>query len=228
VGRLTSNVLLPTDSSFYLNPLMQKPSKNIVTVIIILSLIAIVVGYNQFKQQPQQESTLDLSRIKGNANAPVKIMEFIDFQCPACAYGSKYIKKFMKDHPDVVQLEMKYFPLKMHAHGYISARYAECAARQDKFWPFHDQLIEKQENWKNLISPIPAFEIMVKDVGLDEMQLRHCLQDESVMEFIEKSKGLGQSKGVKSTPSYFVNDEMIVGGQKLRKKLNQYLEDLKN
>lgn len=70
-------------------------------------------------------------RIKGEANAPIKITEFTDFQCPSCAQGSKYLKKFMEGHPKAVHLEMKYYPLNMHRHAFMSARYAECAGKSN-------------------------------------------------------------------------------------------------
>ncbi len=205
----------------------QKVSKNLAAIFILIICAAFVLVIKMvldYSGAPDQGQNL---RAKGNLNAPLQIVEFIDFQCPACAKGAQYLKTFMTDHPDVVYLEMKYFPLGMHRHAVMSSRYAECASQQGKFWPFHDALVEKQHQWKNLISAMPAFDVMADNVEIDRTQLNACLKDESIDALIIKDKNEGESYGIKSTPTYFINGEMVVGLKSLKEVLNKHLEEKK-
>ena len=167
------------------------------------------------------------ARMKGNPKAKVHIIEFADFQCPACAQGSVYSKKIMTDHPDLIYLEMKYYPLAMHRHGAISAQYAECAARQGQFWPFQDKLFEQQKVWEIFIDPRPAFELIAKDLKMDVGNLQACGKDEKILAVIEKDKTQGKNLGVNSTPTYFVNEKMLVGVKSLSEELEKYLHETK-
>jgi len=171
---------------------MSKPSKKLFTFLIVLAALAAVFAL-KFYMTPAAVDEVELpkptARSKGNISAEVHIQEFIDFQCPSCARGAKYINKVMKAYPDLIYLEMKYFPLfSIHKHAMKSARYAQCAARQKLFWPFHDRLIDRQVHWKKLIDATPAFDLIAEDIGLDREKLDTCLADASVVKEIERDK----------------------------------------
>lgn len=206
-------------------------SKKIVTAVIVVACVGIIYILRAFPGLWPLRTAADvaaLSHSKGNPKASIKITEFADFQCPACAEGAKYLKELIKQHPQAVYLEMKYFPLQMHQHAYLSARYAECAARQGRFWPFHDHLFERQANWKKLTDPQPAFEVIAEDVHLDPVQLKDCLADPAINAFIDKNKAEGQALGVRSTPTYYVNGKMVVGAKPLQLELDKLLGGQKN
>jgi protein-disulfide isomerase len=208
---------------------MPKFSKKSVTVLILVVSVGMALGI-KFRVGASRGRLHPggLSRVKGDDRAPVKVTEFIDFQCPACAGGAIFLEKFMEENPQLIRLEMKYYPLRNHAHGFLSAQYAECAARQGKFWPFEKILIARQKNWSRLIDAGPAFQLIAGESGLDLAALGQCLQDKSVDEFIMKIRGEGDVLGVKSTPTYYVNGKMVVGVNSLKMELNQYLKDGKN
>jgi len=125
-------------------------------------------------------------------------------------------------------MQLKYFPLRNHAHGLQSARYAECASRQGKFWPFHDYLIDRQANWRRLSDATPAFDLMAREVGLDLEVLGQCLADEKTTTSIMKDKKEGDILGVKSTPTYYINGTMVVGTDSLKQELAKRLEGIKD
>src|SRR3990167_7020996 len=130
----------------------RKVSKKSLTLYLIVAVILIVSGIKFFIDSSRGDLKKGaMTRFKGNPSAPLHIVEFIDFQCPACAYGVKYLKQVMGDHPDLIYLQMKYFPLTMHKHSMLSARYAQCAASQGAFWPFEDLMIERQGQWQGLV-----------------------------------------------------------------------------
>jgi len=208
---------------------MPKISKKSATILILVIGVGLVLGIKLGVEAVRGRlHPSGMSRVKGEEKAPVKITEFIDFQCPACADGAIYLKKFMEENSSLVRLELKYYPLRNHAHGLLSAKYAECAARQGRFWPFADALIARQTNWSRLSDAKPAFQLIAEEIGLNLSALGQCLQDKSIEEFIVKNKSEGDVLGVKSTPTYYINGKMVVGINSLKTELNQYLKDAKD
>jgi len=203
---------------------MAKPNKKSSALLIIAAAIA-AVFIVKYALQSSAGLTKENARAKGNPKAAVQITEFLDFQCPACALGAKQIKEYMEQNPDKFYVQLKYFPLRMHEHAYTAARYAQCSARQGKFWPFHDLAFERQDDWKKLTVAEPAFREMVREIGLDIPALNVCLQDETVNEAILADKDEGRELGVRSTPTYFINGKMIVGYKELDAEVQSLLNE---
>jgi protein-disulfide isomerase len=205
---------------------VKKASKTKVTIMIALALVASVIAFKFFQQyfSPALEEVLN-PRVKGNENAPIKIAEYIDLQCPACAQGAKILKTLMEDHPDAIRLELHYYPLSNHKHGFLSATYAECAARQGKLWMFVELILENQSKWATTMNPVSIFENYAKTAGVDLRKLDSCLEDPNVSKFIAQSKTEGDIKKVKSTPTYFINGEMMVGSRTLQATLEKLIAE---
>ncbi len=198
----------------------MKMSKQKTTFIIFLIAIGLIVGIKTFIFHTNGQSS-DWAKVKGSKNAPIKIIEYGDFQCPSCAKGAQYIKNVMTTNPDRVQLTFRYYPLPMHQHAFMSSRYAECASRQGKFWEFHDLVFERQDNWEGLMNAMPAFDEISKEIGIEMTQLNACLSDQKVEHLIEEDKASGSQQGVKSTPSYFINGKMVVGYKSLAEEMDR-------
>ncbi|MBP9855453.1 MAG: thioredoxin domain-containing protein [Candidatus Omnitrophica bacterium] len=200
---------------------MAKKNKQLISFLLVVLVIGLVLGIKYYqKSQPTSELS---GRFKGNPNAKIKIVEYMDFQCPACAMGAKYLRERMQKDSQNIYVEMRYFPLPMHTHALLSARFAECAANQNKFWEFHDQLIDHQDEWSKVINAYPSFEAMAKQVSLDMTKLQACLADNKVDQVIKQYKESGQKLGIKATPTYFVNDKMVVGLKDLQKEFKEIL-----
>lgn len=207
--------------------MFQQPKIKVTFLIIALSF-AVVYGVKLFMGiMPQNVRSSAEMRIKGDKDAPIHITEFIDLECPACARGAEYLARIMAEHPTAIRLDLKYFPLPSHRHGFLAAHYAECAARQGKFWPFHDVLIARQPNWSRLMDATPAFALIAREVALDTGRLNACLNDKSVDAVIQQSHVEGERRGVKSTPTYYVNGKMVVGVQSLEPELDRLLAEIK-
>lgn len=198
--------------------------KTQLTFIIVAIGVALILGVRSYIiADPSEIEEASLKRVKGDKNATLYITEYIDFQCPSCAYGAKYLKDIMSQKPGLIRLELRHFPLRMHKHAVMASKYSECALKQDKFWEFHDKLIDQQNNWKNLMNAMPAFDQLAKDVGLEPVALQQCLSDESVLEEIEQHKAEGKALGINSTPTYFINGEMVVGTKSLMDIIRPHL-----
>ena len=193
------------------------------SLLVILVLVGLVLGAKIYFAPKKAAINVQEARSKGNSQARVKIVEFIDFQCPACAYGITFLKSFFDKHPNDLFIQVRYFPLtNMHHHALISALYSECAARQGKFWALDDQMIPQQQQWAQLINPDPVFQAMASQVGIDLTQLNKCLSSDDALKVINDEKSLGQSMGIQSTPTYFVNGKMVVGAKNLQDELKTY------
>ncbi|MCB9771106.1 MAG: thioredoxin domain-containing protein [Candidatus Omnitrophica bacterium] len=208
---------------------MAKISKPILTIVLIVCCVALLAGFKYFQSQRAAANlqaaakTVLSPRAKGNPKAEIKILEFIDFQCPACASGVKVIAEYLEKYPEKVYVEVRHFPLAMHKHGITSARWGECAARQDKFWPFLDGLIERQREWSALNDPLPPFRDIATKAGLNVEQIKECLNDTTIDDAIQADVEEGKMRKVVSTPSYFVNHEMCVGAKSLKTKVDNLL-----
>ena len=197
--------------------------KQLSTLLIVLVLAGLVAGAKILLAPKKAPVNLQMARTKGNPEARVKIVEYIDFQCPACAYGVTYLKTFFGQHPKDLFIQVRYFPLtNMHSHAMISALYSECAARQGKFWALDDLMIPQQSQWEQLISPDPVFQSMAQQVGMNIGQLNTCLVSDDARKVINDEKSLGQSLGITSTPTYFINNKMVVGTKSMQDELKTY------
>lgn len=200
----------------------MKYNKSLITVLVILAAIAVVAGI-KIMTQGQLAQSFETSRTKGNPGAAIKIVEYIDFQCPSCAMGAQKIKEYMQKYPDKIFLDMRYFPLDMHRHALVASKYAECAGRQDKFWAMHDLILEKQKSWTELTNVAPVFDIYAKENGLDMGKLKACLSADTVDQVIQRNRKEGMDIGIRSTPTYFINGKMVVGIKLLQEELDQLL-----
>lgn len=148
---------------------------------------------------------------RGNADADATIMEFADFQCPACGQ----FQSQMKPQIDLAFVESGLarfvyhdFPLSMHPHSFLASRAGRCAHDQDAdgFWPYHDQLYRTQAVWGAASSPpISAFEGYAKAQGLDLDEFSACLNSDKFADVVSANIQLGLQLGVGSTPTIFVS-----------------------
>lgn len=100
----------------------------------------------KIQQNVIQEIT-DPTHTKGASSPKVLIVEFSDFQCPACAGFTPFINQILADYPEDVAFQYRHFPLSMHPSADEAAQAAEAAAAQGKFWEMHDLLFERQNDW---------------------------------------------------------------------------------
>lgn len=152
--------------------------------------------------------------IHGPENAVVTIVEYSDFQCPACAAFSPIAKQLFAD-PDVgarMRLVYRYFPLSnIHANAQLSAYAAQAAAIQGKFWEMHDILFKNQAKWSGQSSADAGntFREYAKTIGADMERFDADFESSAVKERVQADFDGGKLSGVNSTPSFFINGTLI-------------------
>lgn len=147
----------------------------------------------------------------GSDSAKVKVVEFSDFQCPACQAAEPATRKVRADYPKDVQFIYRHFPLPQHSYGRQAAVYAEAAGEQGKFWEMHEKLFETQAEWSALSdNDVTAFFLaLTKQLGLDENKVKQAITDSALKSRIDEDVAEGQRLGVNSTPTFFINGRKL-------------------
>ena len=147
---------------------------------------------------------------KGNPDAKVTLIEYSDFQCPACGAYYPLLKQLTAEYSEQVRFVYRHFPLRnIHANAEAAARSAEAAGKQGKFWEMHDKLFENQAAWSGMLAALPTFESYAGELGLNLDQFRTDVADGAVGDRVNAQFNDGLSAGLNSTPSFFLNGEKI-------------------
>lgn len=151
----------------------------------------------------------------GSDSAPVKIVEFGDFQCPACQVAAVPLRDAVASRKDKVQLIYMHFPLVgAHKNAMSSALAAEAAGAQGKFWEMYDQLYATQSQWEtSKADESGLFRQIAKELKLDMGKYDKTVSDRSVEKKINSQLAYGTSLGVDRTPTFFVNNKKYTGGR---------------
>ncbi len=157
------------------------------------------------------------AKTRGPANAPIKLVEYSDFECPSCRTVQADIQDLFKNYPGKIQLTFKHYPLTMHKWSIYAHQAAECMNAQRKFWPFHDKVYEKQLEWSGgLTPPIEALARYASDCGADMNLFSVCMADVAVTRGIYEEKEEGNRRQVNATPTFFLGEERFVGPKEMQ------------
>lgn len=194
----------------------MKTETKILGAILVLTAVILFGGIfflsqSSTKSVEEKAVQIDYSRGQkvGSDSAKVKVVEFSDFQCPACSAAAPYVKSVKTANPDQVQLIYRHFPLPQHTYGREAAILAEAAGEQGRFWEMHDKLFETQTEWSSLADPKPFFLDLGKQLGLDEAKLKQDMEKEEIKSRVNSDMVEGQSLGVNSTPTFYLNGRKL-------------------
>ncbi len=158
---------------------------------------------------PSVDVAYDPTRVKGEPNAPVTIVEFSDFQCPFCRQAEGTLQAVLAKYGSKVRLAFMDFPLReIHPRAQTAAEAARCAGEQGKFWEYHDVLYADQSK----LDP-PALVASASSLGLNAQSFQLCLDSGRFKSNIEADLAEGQKVGVSGTPGFFINGVFLSGAQ---------------
>lgn len=155
-------------------------------------------------------------KLLGNPNAPITMIEFTDFECPLCQ------KFFQESYPVIkekyiqtgqVKYLVRHFPLNIHPEAEAAALASECALDQGKFPEMHDALFDTQESWAGNPQHLAHFKKLAGDLHLNQSQFDQCLDNQTHLEKIRQEAKQGGELNIEGTPTFFINNEKIVGAQ---------------
>jgi protein-disulfide isomerase len=157
---------------------------------------------------PRVNVAYDPARVRGNADAPVTIVEFSDYQCPYCHQVEPTIEAVLAKYGNKVRFAYRDFPLRnIHEHAEMAAEASRCALEQGKFWEYHDQLFKASNLDKE------ALVGYARNAKLDQTQFESCLASSKYKAQIDKDIEEGRKAGVSGTPTFFINGISTSGAQ---------------
>ncbi|MCA9369066.1 thioredoxin domain-containing protein [Candidatus Woesebacteria bacterium] len=160
---------------------------------------------------PVAEGTLvpEGANVKGATESAVTIVEFSDFQCPACKATQPLVDGVMAQYGEDVTLVFRNYPLiSIHRNAQAAAVFAEAAAEQDAFWEVHDKLFEMQSEWEGITSADElraTFVRYAQELGLDTAKLEEDMENSAVVARVQRDISDGNAANINATPTFYVN-----------------------
>jgi len=149
--------------------------------------------------------------IFGTPASNVILIEYGDFQCPACAQYEPIVQKVRADYADKIAFVYRHFPLGQHKNAKITAYASEAAGKQGKFWEMHDMIYDGQNAWANL-SKDKVKDVMIKyaeAIGLDLKLFEEQIDSGEVKDKVQSDNDGGLKAGVNATPTFILNGKKI-------------------
>jgi protein-disulfide isomerase len=147
--------------------------------------------------------------IRGNPDAPVTLEEFGDFQCPPCGSFASFVEELLKEYDSRLRIVFRNFPLSAHEHAREAAFAAEAADLQGHYWEMYDTLYREQANWSKAPNVRELFESYAGTIGLNVDQFKKDMDGEKVRQRVDSDHALGDSLGIKLTPTIFINSHPV-------------------
>ncbi len=156
---------------------------------------------------------------KGSPDAPVTVIEYADYQCPACANFalSSLAERINTELIETGQVQLIYhdFPLPMHPNAPTASQAAYCAGDQGQFWQMHNWIYQTQQTWAPLSQDGAKnhFTRIAVGLGLDQARFARCLADGQFEDHIGAAYQSAQAAGIPATPTFVVNGQQVPATQ---------------
>jgi protein-disulfide isomerase len=174
------------------------------------------------KGEPARAVTFDTSAVKaegyvvGSPTAPVQIIEFADFECPACAQFATVTEPDVRSRivqPGLASYRFYDFPLPQHRNSMAASLAAACANDQGKFWEMHDRIFQGQNEWSTQATSRPKgiFARYAREVGLNTDAWERCFDGRKHQATVEAHRNEGVRRQIQQTPTFIINDRVYAG-----------------
>lgn len=201
----------------------NEPQKRITRytgIVILVFLVGLVAFYlSQDQSSSESQTTVDFHLTTqpslGDPQAPVKIIEFGDFKCPACKqFHEQVYPKLLLEYIDMNLVEFFFINFQFLGPDSITAGIAgECIYRQDEdaFWDYYDTIYRNQGPENQIwATPERILDLVQQSVReLDKVALQQCINQEKYKRDVEEDKRIGIAAGVTGTPTLFLNGQKL-------------------
>lgn len=183
-------------------------------MVILLLCVAVFVGLIVFNKKdaeaPNEQGSTTTQHSQGAGSSGVTLVEYADFQCPACEDFYPLLKEVKAKYGDQITFQFKHFPIvSIHPNAMTAHRAAEAAGRQNKFWEMHDALYERQAQWATSNEAGSIFEGYAEELGLDMDQYRRDVASSEVQAAINADRTAGEEEDVTGTPTFFLDGRKL-------------------
>lgn len=144
----------------------------------------------------------------GSKDAKVTIIEFSDYECPACRRAEPVVEQVISYYGDRILFSYRDFPIyQIHPFAQGAAEATRCANEQGKYWEMHDKLFASND------LDASSLKRYARDLGIDGEKFDSCLDSHKYGQDVANDASDGAAAGVKGTPTFFINGKMYVGGR---------------
>lgn len=183
-------------------------------ILLALFVIATIASYgylnNKKATAPVDVVVTSADHYTGPVDSKNVLIEYGDFQCPACAAYHPVVKKVTSENVANLKFVFKNFPLiSIHRNAMTGAVAAEAAAKQNKYWEMHDALYENQKAWSEGLDAKTQIMIIAASIGIDTDKLAADMQDEAVIAKVQSDLKEATALGLQSTPSFVLNGKRL-------------------
>jgi protein-disulfide isomerase len=181
-------------------------NKFIVVCLLFVAVVALGCGKSSNYRSPAWQRPY-----LGLATSSVTVVEYSDFQCPACKAVQPIVKEMLVKFGTQVRFEYHHFPLtQIHRYANDAAVASECAADQNKFWEYHDRLFEEQPEFSqvNLIR-------YASELGLNVDTFAQCLNSSDPATRVKSDANEATKLKLPGTPSFLINGRPVADPSQL-------------
>jgi protein-disulfide isomerase len=166
-------------------------------------------GLDAYYASFEKRARLDVSQFgppRGNAGAPMTLVEFSDFTCPYCQRVHAPLAAYVAARADRLKLFYKPFPIESHPGAVDAAQAGEWARSKGIFWAMHDAMFEHPE----AAHAVADLADLARGAGGDPADLRAALEEKTFVDKIRASQAEARQAGIRGTPTLFLNGRMLV------------------
>jgi protein-disulfide isomerase len=201
----------------------QKNKSATIWIIAMAAIIAGTFGVYKLAKAPAGNDFLDNNGaasviyavkpddwFKGGEKASAVLIEYSDFQCPACAAYVPVLEQLNQEFGNDLKIVFRHFPLfQIHPNAISAAQAAEAAGRQGMFWQMHDKLFINQREWEKSSQPKEIFKGYAGAIGIDGEKFIENLNSEEVSNAVKDDLEEAQKLGFTYSPTFILNGKKI-------------------
>lgn len=193
---------------------LSKPEGKIVAGLgLVIVLLFAYYAFFADKSASTKVADITISKtdhVRGAEAGKVTLVEFGDFQCPACGAYEPLVRQVMTDNKTSLKIVFKHFPLtQIHQNALLGAKAAEAAGLQGKFWEMHDMLYDKQAEWSTGLTARDMIMGYAATLKLDTAKFAEDLASKAIEDKILAEQTEGINLGVEGTPTFFLNGKKL-------------------
>jgi protein-disulfide isomerase len=190
---------------------MSKRFLIIMAALVVLFIGVIIINKNGKSDKSNgSSSSQGTNYTQGAGKKGVTLVEFGDFQCPACGTYYPIAEQVKQKYINDITFQFRHFPLvQIHPNAMVAHRAAEAAGRQDKFWEMYSLLYTRQQNWVDSSNPTTIMDDYATELGLNIDKFKSDFSSADVNDAISADIKLAQEAGANGTPTFVLDGKKL-------------------
>ncbi|MBA2279545.1 thioredoxin domain-containing protein [Candidatus Saccharibacteria bacterium] len=196
------------------------------TIGIIAGIVVAAAAFFYLTKPSDTSAGTPSNHTLGKGSSGVVLIEYGDFQCPACRAYHPVLKEVKAKYDELITFQFRNFPLEsIHVNGRAGSRAAEAAGIQGKFWEMHDQLYENQPEWEKSGDPLSLYEGYAADIGLDVTRFTTDYKSKTVNSTINADIKEAQKIDATATPTFVLDGIKLEGTSASLESMSTFIDE---